>query len=269
MTKQQIIQVATPVVIPLLVAGLKWLWPRVPNKLLPVLCPILGALIDVIANGTIGTGTVWGAALGSAGVGLREAFDQLSGNAAKPSRTEPPAPPVGNITGALQLLALALVPMFLFGCAWTSVTTKSPLLTTNNFVATDADGYPSFRESKVTGYSLFQGTEAAKVKLANRIWNGDGQTINSDQTSQSDMGTQMKELGIQALKSAENAYLLGQGKGGTTPTPIVQIVTNTVAPPPFVDTNSATWPVTVKVADGKATVCYPNGACVVVPVTAK
>lgn len=92
-TINNLTQVATPFAIPFLIALIKKFWPMIPNAWLPVLCPIFGAVIDIAASGTIGAGTAWGAALGAAGVGVRETFDQLSGNAKKPSRLEPPAPP--------------------------------------------------------------------------------------------------------------------------------------------------------------------------------
>ena len=66
-----------PVIVPVLVACLKLLWPKIPKVWLPIVAPFLGAGIDIIASGTFGPGTAWGAALGSAGVGLREAFDQI------------------------------------------------------------------------------------------------------------------------------------------------------------------------------------------------
>jgi hypothetical protein len=161
--------------------------------------------------------------------------------------------------------------VFLTGCAWTGVDTKSPFTNEKGYVAVDQDGNPALRESKIRGYALFQGTETAKVKLMNGEWNKDKQTINSDQTAQTDAVTQMKEMSIQALKSAENAYLLGQSKnsGGGMVTYPINITTNITIlpnPPAFVDTNSSTWPFLVtNNANGDYVVCWPNGACVIVP----
>lgn len=91
MTKQQIVQLLTVFGIPFIVALLKVLVPKIPKKIIPVLCPILGALADVLSSGTIGQGTAYGAALGAAAVGVREVWDQLSGAAEKPKEPTPPA----------------------------------------------------------------------------------------------------------------------------------------------------------------------------------
>lgn len=87
MSKQQWIQLATVFGLPFVMALLKRFLPMIPKQAIPVVCPILGAVVDVISSGTIGANTAWGAAMGSAAVGLREVYDQLSGNAAKPSST--------------------------------------------------------------------------------------------------------------------------------------------------------------------------------------
>lgn len=68
-----------PVVVPLLIAGIKQVTQRIPGYLLPILAPLLGAGLDILTFYATGhsLGPVWGAALGSAGVGLREVVDQL------------------------------------------------------------------------------------------------------------------------------------------------------------------------------------------------
>ncbi len=68
-----------PVVVPLLIAGIKKVLPKIPGWMLPVLAPLLGAAVDIASFYATGQslGPVWGAALGSAGVGLREVVDQL------------------------------------------------------------------------------------------------------------------------------------------------------------------------------------------------
>lgn len=93
MTKTQIVQLATVFGIPFAIALLKHFIPKIPKKLIPVLCPVLGALADVLSSGTIGQGTTYGAALGFAAVGVREAWDQLSGKAQKPKEPAPPPTP--------------------------------------------------------------------------------------------------------------------------------------------------------------------------------
>jgi len=69
-----------PVAVPLVIAGIKLLLPRVPKVWLPVLAPVLGAIAEVVVNySTQGhTDAPWlGSALGAAGVGLREIADQV------------------------------------------------------------------------------------------------------------------------------------------------------------------------------------------------
>jgi hypothetical protein len=67
-----------PVLVPILIAALKLLAPKIPKALLPIIAPILGGLADAVlawvAGGT--PNPVLGAALGSAGVGLREIVNQ-------------------------------------------------------------------------------------------------------------------------------------------------------------------------------------------------
>ena len=68
-----------PVIVPLVLYGVKLLIPKVPKALLPILAPVLGGLVDAglaYASGTAAN-PILGAALGSAGVGLREIVDQV------------------------------------------------------------------------------------------------------------------------------------------------------------------------------------------------
>ena len=71
-----------PVVIalvPIIVALLKKLIPESMSWLFPVLATVLGAALDTLSQYTTGIsrGPAAGAALGLAGVGLREVIDQL------------------------------------------------------------------------------------------------------------------------------------------------------------------------------------------------
>lgn len=79
MDAQTIITIVTPIAVPLLIAGVKYIAPKIPTWLLPILAPILGAVLTIITNYTAGaTGNVLVAAvLGLAGVGVREIIDQL------------------------------------------------------------------------------------------------------------------------------------------------------------------------------------------------
>lgn len=75
-----------PLVVPILIAILKWATDSVPKPFLPILAPLLGAAADIAMSYATGTAMnpVLGAALGAAGVGVREIADQ-----AKKSITEP------------------------------------------------------------------------------------------------------------------------------------------------------------------------------------
>lgn len=71
------------VLVPLVIAGLKKLFPQLPAGSLPVIAPILGGLLEY-GLGQLGLqagGTVAGAVAGGAGVGLREIVKQNSGKA--------------------------------------------------------------------------------------------------------------------------------------------------------------------------------------------
>ena len=70
---------AIPVVVPTLIMLLKMAVPAVPKVALPIVAPLLGALIDIGLSLAMGQSTnpFIGAVLGSAGTGLREIVDQL------------------------------------------------------------------------------------------------------------------------------------------------------------------------------------------------
>lgn len=67
-----------PLIVPLLIAGLKAALPRIPKLYLPILAPILGLLLSLLDMGTHTGSLLAGAVLGSAGVGLREIIDQVN-----------------------------------------------------------------------------------------------------------------------------------------------------------------------------------------------
>ena len=77
-------QLLIPIVVPLVLAGLKRLAPSLPSLLLPVLAPFLGALS---AGLTVVTDLGTGAVLGAAGVGVREVVDQSRKAITKPAAT--------------------------------------------------------------------------------------------------------------------------------------------------------------------------------------
>lgn len=70
-----------PIAVPLITALLKKAIPALPGKILPVLAPVLGvvcAVGDALATGGVLDGATLGAGavMGSAGVGVREVYDQ-------------------------------------------------------------------------------------------------------------------------------------------------------------------------------------------------
>jgi hypothetical protein len=69
--------IVIPAAVPLVIAVVKVLVPKVPKTWLPILAPVLGALAEFLVTGTFDQGTLLGAIAGSAGVGLREIVDQL------------------------------------------------------------------------------------------------------------------------------------------------------------------------------------------------
>lgn len=73
-------QALIPVVVPLVLAVLKVLFPKIPKVWIPWLAPILGAAAEIglyYAGAVQQANPLLGAALGQAGVGLREMVDQL------------------------------------------------------------------------------------------------------------------------------------------------------------------------------------------------
>lgn len=79
-----IITALIPAVTPMLVWGIKLLVPKIPKMWLPIIAPVLGALIAVIQHlGTLSwENVVVGAVLGLAGTGIREMWDQVNKAAA-------------------------------------------------------------------------------------------------------------------------------------------------------------------------------------------
>lgn len=89
-TANDVVALLTPVVVPLIIAGMKLLMPKIPSWILPLIAPVLGVLINIIDQAvTSHAGNIWlAAALGLAGVGVREVVDQT-----KQTVTAPPATP--------------------------------------------------------------------------------------------------------------------------------------------------------------------------------
>lgn len=69
---------------PILVAGVKKAVAVLPSWSLPLLSVVLGAVCATIGDGGVSTDAVTaGAAAGLAGIGVREAFDQVRKNVVK------------------------------------------------------------------------------------------------------------------------------------------------------------------------------------------
>jgi hypothetical protein len=83
------VQAVIAIITPVIIAGVKLLVPRIPRLWLPILAPLVGLLVDVAAHFAAGTALnpTLALALGAAGVGLREAVDQLKQAAAGTSGT--------------------------------------------------------------------------------------------------------------------------------------------------------------------------------------
>jgi hypothetical protein len=109
MNKLTLMQMLVPVLVPAAIAALKQLLPKIPKPWLPILAPLLGALIDIAATCQVGPGTPLAALLGAAGVGLREILDQLRKAL---SAADPPPPPAGPA----GLLLLCALPVLFLGC---------------------------------------------------------------------------------------------------------------------------------------------------------
>lgn len=94
-----------PFLTPIVIAMVKLLLPRIPKPIIPWIAPLLGAAASWIANlsGFTQGNVLLGAVLGAAGVGVREAVDQL--------RKQWTAS-TNNATNWLLLLA----PLVLLGC---------------------------------------------------------------------------------------------------------------------------------------------------------
>lgn len=75
----EIMQAAITIVTPVIIAGVKALVPRIKPVYLPIAAPIVGFLLSVVANfaGAPEVHPALALGLGLAGVGLREAADQL------------------------------------------------------------------------------------------------------------------------------------------------------------------------------------------------
>lgn len=230
MTKTVLIQIATPIIVPSIIAGIKWLWPRIPKQILPILCPGLGAsigvVVDLLNSGAIGANTGWGALLGAVGNNVREVIDQLSGNAAKSSAS------AGSLGSVLKLLAVGSVAGSLLGCAMVTQRADTPT----------PDGV---KRSKVVGYTLFQSAQTLEKASAQ---NGDVQRVGmTGLQQQTDLGNVMANILAQSLTAALSAQ--GFGARGAVTAPVTQPTVTTDDSVTAADNDSAPTALPAGLAD--------------------
>lgn len=79
MDPNSIVNIATPIIVPIVIEAVKFISPKIPSWIIPILAPILGGLVGILSNAALqANGNLFVAvALGMAGVGLREIVDQL------------------------------------------------------------------------------------------------------------------------------------------------------------------------------------------------
>jgi hypothetical protein len=85
-TADNVVLWLTPVVVPMLIALVKKVLPQVPSWALPIIAPLLGVALEVINSlATTQAANFWAAAaLGLAGIGVREVADQVKKAVPKP-----------------------------------------------------------------------------------------------------------------------------------------------------------------------------------------
>ena len=92
-TKESLPSLLITVVTPLIIAGVKWVVPRVPKVLLPIVAPAVGVALSYVMSAMSTSVNPWvGALLGLAGVGLREIVDQIKNPSPRPEGTEETQP---------------------------------------------------------------------------------------------------------------------------------------------------------------------------------
>ncbi len=91
LTADNLIQWVTPILVPLLIAGVKKLLPSIPSMFLPLIAPVLGVLLGLIQQVASGHAqNLWVAAgLGLLGVAVREVKEALkpAANGGWPDKT--------------------------------------------------------------------------------------------------------------------------------------------------------------------------------------
>jgi hypothetical protein len=117
-----------PIFTPLIIQAVKMFVPKIPTLWLPVMAPFLGALLDVISHYSTGSNISIGtaAALGLAGVGVREVVDQIQ----KVSPAGPSVPTVATvpIQTSPPATAVKIVPLATV-VETPAVTTPGPTVT--------------------------------------------------------------------------------------------------------------------------------------------
>lgn len=218
---------------------------RVPGSLWPLICTGLGTLGEYItAYATNGTPSLWtGLALGAAGVGVRELFNQVPKT----------ADDVKYGTNKTPLIA-ALLLFFVAGCAMNTQRARTPIF---GPTGTNSFGVIGYKDSKVTSYVLINADNSYK----NRVQNGSVQTIGSSGDQKAE-GVQMIEA---AFAGAGNMMAQYRGQAATATT----VTSGTVSTPVITDLTpeaavtlltSKGYPATYKVtSSGDEVVCWTAG----------
>lgn len=259
MTKEQLdalIPAATPLLTWGVKSGVDLITPRIPKVIWPLVCAGFGVLADWLASLATGqpSSTLTGLALGMAGVAVRETLNQLPKAASQARGTgQPPADP-GTLAGTLKALAVLAIPMFMLGCSSTS-----------QKAFTDKDGGKSIKSHTFAVFQADQSVGKTRVSAGSVLTAGA-----SEINQQADAGAFTTALG-NAMGQGLGQVMLQMMAGVARPSIYGQSgvpATNTIPVPVYNPADASTWPVIVKnTGDGRATVCWANGACVNVLLT--
>jgi hypothetical protein len=271
-TQPLLVPILTPAIVPLALALAKVAFPRLPKVWLPILAPLLGALLEIVATFSVDQNTLLGAGLGALGVWLREVVDQIK-KLHDQSLGLGPRVMLTSLIGAIGLLGL----MTLQGCGWNRQKFTSPVIGTNGSVACDTKGNPVLRTLSSTEYAIIQARQSASIKASQGVWNHDRQSLGAtvDQTTE---GERLIGAMVEGMKVAAGSYAayLGApvGGGGAAPSAapkvrdlgiLLEAKPEPTEKPAGLPSNVVFLQKAVKNDDGTLTVCGMGGRCWAVP----
>lgn len=142
------------VLVPIVVSGIKQLIPSIPKAMLPILCPVLGALVDIVSYycGTM-TGP-YGMVFGAVGVCVREVWDQVRKSFTASTPT---------------ILFIGLLTIGLSGCARFN-TTQTDVSYENGKISRQIT-------TKATGYTIGAGNSKLATWKASQTDKTQGATV--------------------------------------------------------------------------------------------